>query len=107
MLSRENTIKLVQSFAREIKGTGINLKKVYLYGSYAKNEQKEFSDIDVAIIADEFTGFGFEDIKYFVNIHLKKNYYLIQPKTYPPEYFEKGDPFIDEIKKTGIGIDFE
>ncbi len=30
--------------------------------------------------------------------------FVIETKTYPTDYFEKGDPFIDEIKKTGIEI---
>ena len=105
MFTQKYTIELVRAFANELKNAGISLKKVYLYGSYAKNKQDESSDIDVAIAADEFTGFGFEDLKYFVDIHLKKNYYLIQPKTYQTDYFENGDPFIDEIIKTGIKIE--
>jgi hypothetical protein len=28
----------------------------------------------------------------------------IEPKTYPTDYFQEGDPFIEEIKNTGIEI---
>ena len=76
---------------------------VILFGSYAKNTQHEFSDIDLALAADEFTGVGFIDIKLFVKI--LKNFINIQPRTYSTEDFYKGDPFIEEIKKTGIEIE--
>ncbi|MBI4646345.1 MAG: nucleotidyltransferase domain-containing protein [Bacteroidia bacterium] len=56
MVTQNVIIETVKNFASEIKNSGINLKKVYLFGSYAKNQQKEHSDIDVALVADEFTG---------------------------------------------------
>ncbi|MCH8317422.1 MAG: nucleotidyltransferase domain-containing protein [Bacteroidetes bacterium] len=106
MLTRETAIKRVTNFAKEIKANGLNLKKVILFGSYAKNQQHQWSDIDVVLVADEFIGFGFEDMKHFVNINIKNNYYIIQTNTYPTDYFDKGDPFINEIKRTGIEIKF-
>ncbi len=83
---------------------GLKLDKVILFGSYAHNLQNDSSDIDVALVSDEFTGFGFEDRKLFSKINIKKEYIDIETKTYPTEYFEKGDPFIEEIMKTGIEI---
>jgi len=47
---------------------------------------------------------SFIDRDYFAGITIKNEYMLIETKTYPTDYFEKGDPFIDEIKKTGIEI---
>ena len=105
MLTQQTAINKVQLFAKEIKNTGLNLKKVILFGSYAKNKQQEYSDIDVALVADEFIGVGFEDIQLFVNT--LTHYIYIQPKTYQTVYFEQGDPFIEEIKRTGIEIKFE
>jgi hypothetical protein len=58
----------------------------------------------VALVADEFIGIGFEDAKYTAAINIKKPYISIEIKTYPTDYFKKGDPFINEIKKTGIEI---
>lgn len=102
MLTQQTAINTVQLFAQEIKKSGLHLKKVILFGSYAKNTQQQYSDIDVALVADEFTGFGFSDIQLFANT--LTNYCYIQPKTYTTKYFKKGDPFITEIKKYGIEI---
>ncbi len=102
MFNKKTAIKLVELFAKDVKKSGLNLKKIILFGSYAKNQQHKWSDIDVAMVADEFIGVGFEDIKLFVKT--LRNYITIQPRTYPTDYFKKGDPFIDEIKKTGIEI---
>jgi len=102
MVTKEAAIKSVESLAKDIKNSGINLRKVILYGSFAKDKQNEDSDIDVALVADEFTGAGFIDIQLFVKYLI--NYIRVQPRTYSTDYFEEGDPFIDEIKKSGIEI---
>lgn len=104
MLTKRIVVKKVEEFAGELITKGIHLKKVFLFGSYATNKQKRFSDIDVALVADEFCGVGYEDMKLFSEINNKKPYIYIETKTYPTKYFIKGDPFIDEIKKTGIEI---
>jgi len=104
MLTQKAAINKVKSFAEELKKAGIRLQKVILYGSYSQNRQHQWSDIDVALVADEFTGNGFEDTKYFARINNKKPYIIIEAKTYPSSYYLESDPFIDEIKRTGIEI---
>lgn len=104
MLTTKNAIETVQAFPKEIIASGVQLDKVILFGSYAKNKQQPNSDIDVALAAKNFIGVGFEDGKYFARIHIKDQYIDIQPQTFSAAYFEQGDPFIDEIKRTGIEI---
>lgn len=102
LLDRETAINRSKEFVHEIISLKLNLRRAFLFGSYVRNLQTEWSDIDIALIADEFTGFGYEDRKYFAKINILKPYSMIQTKTYATEYFEKGDPFIEEIIKTGI-----
>ncbi len=106
MVTKKSAIKTVTAFARELKQQGISLRKVFLFGSYAENRQHQWSDIDVALVADEFINFGYEDMKRFISILTKKNYASIQPRTYSTSYFKKGDPFIDEVIKAGVEIRF-
>jgi predicted nucleotidyltransferase len=39
----------------------VNIDKAYLYGSYSTKEITEDSDIDIAIISDDFSGDQFKD----------------------------------------------
>ena len=103
MLTRNAAIEIVNNYAREIKEQGVHLRTVILYGSFAKGTQHQWSDIDVALVADEFEGLP-TDIRYFATIAIKKPYIRIEPNTYPTDYFHESDPFIEEIKKTGIKI---
>jgi len=104
MLTQDAAIDTVYNYACDVQKHGVNLRNVFLYGSFAKGTQHEHSDIDVALVADEFIGFSFEDKKLFPYVGIKKPYIRIETKTYPTDYFNQGDPFIEEIKKTGIKI---
>ncbi len=105
MLNQKSAIERVKNFASEVMQSGVKLNRVILYGSYANGKPHTWSDIDVALVADEFTGHGFDDTAYFARINNKKPYLLIEAKTFPTAYFKNGDPFIDEIKRTGIAIE--
>ena len=104
MLTRNAAIKTVNNYANEVNKTGVNLRKVILFGSFAKGTQHEWSDIDVALVADDFTGVGILDTPRFSRINLQTPYIRIEPITYPTDYFVESDPFIEEIKNTGIEI---
>jgi predicted nucleotidyltransferase len=104
MVGKQAVIKMVKQYAEDIKKQGVKLHTVILFGSYAQGRQREWSDIDVALVADEFTGVGFEDIKHFLDVTIQKPYLYIEPHMFNTIEFEKGNPFIDEIQKTGIVI---
>jgi uncharacterized protein len=98
-------IELVRQFVKELQNKGLHVRKVYLFGSYARNEQRPYSDIDVALVADEFESIAFLDLKYFIDISIKQSYTMLELHTYNTAYFQEGDPFInEEIKPKGIVI---
>ena len=102
MVTQQAAITLTRNFIKDICDIGINLRKAYLFGSFAEHRQHEHSDIDLALVADEFIGVGPVDIKLFVQV--LRNYTLIHTKTYSTAEFEEGIPFLDEIKRTGLEL---
>lgn len=46
-----------------LKSTGMDIHEAYLFGSAATDRGDENSDIDLAIVSKEFTGFPFFDVK--------------------------------------------
>lgn len=84
----------------------IKIKKVILFGSYAKGEVSEGSDIDIAIISPELgkspllEKLDLYEWRYDSNITND-----IQPVPISEEEYECADNFfINEIRKTGIDI---
>lgn len=106
MDTQRAVINNIKRFVWDVKQSGIHLHRVILYGSYAQNKQQKWSDIDIALVADEFKSIGFEDVKLFSGILCKYAALNIQPRTYNTNDFSiDKDPFVEEILKTGIEIE--
>lgn len=102
MLTREIAIATVKEFLAKCKEQNIIFSKVILFGSVVNGIITPTSDIDVMLVSDQF---GYSRLKNAqLIVRIQKHYYLIEAHTYPTEYFEKGDPFINEVLKTGIEI---
>jgi predicted nucleotidyltransferase len=102
MFTQADCIEYSQSFINKIKAKGINLKYAKLFGSFSKHTQNNDSDIDILLVADEFSGIGFLD-----NALIYQELYefpMINIKTYTSEDYQKGDPLIVEINRTGIEL---
>ena len=105
MLTQKSVISQLKEMANEIKLSGVHLTKMVLFGSYSRNEQHKWSDIDVAVVADEFSGIGFDDVGLFARTLVKRSSLQIQPRTYNTKNFTPDyDPFVEEILRTGIEI---
>lgn len=97
------TIKnIVKKYALLLK-ENIKVKSVYLFGSYANNKATEYSDIDVAVISDKFSGDPVDDMVYLMRF--RRNLDLrIEPHPFSTKDFDKTNPFVKEIINTGIKI---
>lgn len=94
----------MRDFVKRVNSEGVSLKKAVLFGSYANNSQTKYSDIDIALVADEFSGLPSEDVKLFLKA--MRHHYMVQPQTYNTKNFSPAkDPFVAEILKTGIVIE--
>ena len=100
MLTQQTALAQVRAFAEEIRQLNVPLRQAILFGSHARNEQREESDIDVALVADTFTGASFVDIAQFALLFGR--YTRLEVHTFPTSKFDEGGPLIEEIKRTGI-----
>jgi uncharacterized protein len=81
----------------------IHIIKTILFGSYAKGNFNEWSDIDLSLVSNNFHVIRFNDIeairKYKFGI-----YYSISPMPYREEDFTSDGLFVKAIIETGIKI---
>lgn len=99
----DSAIKLIKRYIRELKNNNIPIQKAFIFGSHAKGNPKEESDIDIALVSVAFTGDRFEDRRKIVPFRRKIDS-RIEPIPFRPEDFQKGGILIDVIKKTGKAI---
>ncbi len=106
MLTQKTAIKTVENFIKEVKASGIHVRRAVLFGSYAHGKPHKWSDIDLALVADEFK--GVDDSRYFARIRRKSDYLDISARTYNTKEFTPSiDPFVEVIMEKGIEINLK
>jgi len=93
---------IAQQYANAVKKDFL-LRQMFLFGSTAAGTAGEDSDIDIAVIADDFTGDAVEDTFRLMKTRRKIDL-RIEPHAFLPSDFHAGNPFAAEIMRTGIRI---
>ncbi len=103
-MARKNALALraARAFMRDVQRTGIRLTDAYLFGSYAKGTAHPNSDIDMALISPDFTGWV-DDFTRIQNALVARDP-RIEYVLYNPAQFRRAGPLTHEIKTTGISL---
>ena len=96
-------ISIIKQFIQEAAKDKINISQAILFGSYAKGTNHEYSDIDVAVVSEDFEGTRFYDNQKLFDAKYNTS---IDLETHPfrPEDFTPDDLFVKEIISYGIRI---
>jgi predicted nucleotidyltransferase len=81
----------------------LGIKKVYLFGSFAKGKERDESDIDIALVLENMPDF-FSIQKQLMRLRRKIDL-RIEPHPIKEQDFNSMNPFAYEIEKTGIEIE--
>ena len=104
MAKNIDKIKLIiEKYIEVVKKNKINVEKVYLFGSYARGTATEDSDIDIAIISNDFKGDRFVDRRLLVPLRRQIDW-RIEPIPFRPEDFHEYHPLAVEIIRNGIEL---
>jgi len=80
----------------------IRVAEAYLFGSFAHGENTEYSDIDIALVSEDFTGVRYLDIKKMgrivrdIDCRIEIHSFSMQDKS--------NSMFLAEIIRTGIRV---
>ena len=102
MFTKRIAVQQIKDLIVEINKTGIKPKRAMLFGSVAKEKTHKYSDIDVAIWADEFCGSPTFD--YELILKSLRNFPDIELHTFNTNDTKDNHPFVEEIEKSGIEI---
>jgi len=100
-MDKTNALKIAQAYADEVK-TRFDYEKIILFGSYAKGNFNEDSDIDIAVIFLDYNNRidrQVELMKLTRNIDSR-----IEPHPFRENEFNLSNPIVSEIVKYGEEI---
>ncbi len=104
MFTRKAVREITLGFLAELKTKGFNPTKAILFGSYAKGNPHNHSDIDLAVWDEKFTGCLPIDIEQLHEVK-RKFHPLLEVHTFHTTDTHENNPFICEILKNGIVIE--
>lgn len=95
--------EILKKYVFELEKKQIRINSAFLFGSYVKGNYTEWSDIDIALVSDDFEGISFFDRKKIARVTLDTDS-RISPFPYNTKDFTEEDFFVKEILKTGVKI---
>ncbi len=95
-----STNAIIKRYLKALEEDNIHVSQAVLFGSRAKKEGDQWSDIDIAIVSENFEGNRFSDRARIRKTTLSVSSDL-SPIPFRPEDFAPNDPFVREILSTG------
>ena len=93
----------IDNYLHALSRNNIPIKEAILFGSYARGNYQEWSDIDIALVSDIFVGNRIDDKDKIRKITLSISS-EIEVIPFSPNDFNLQNPFVKEILKTGIRL---
>lgn len=93
--------RIAERYAAELEKIGIRPQRVILYGSYAKGQAREDSDIDFIVISEDLKGMNVRERLELLGIAAGRVFEPIEAIGYTPEELDanKKETFLEEIAK--------
>jgi predicted nucleotidyltransferase len=102
-MDKAAALDTIARFRKAIESRGINISKLILYGSYARGDYREGSDIDLILISEDFKN---HDYWSRIDILSEAIYDVFEPLEVvgftPEEWENKTSPLYDYAKQGEI-----
>lgn len=95
-------MQAARRFVRDVQRSGVHLQHAYLFGSYATGRAHRHSDIDIALVSPDFTGW-IDDLPK-IGDAMRQNDSRIEAVRFHPDTFVDENPLAWEVKKKGISL---
>jgi predicted nucleotidyltransferase len=101
-MDKNDAINLSRTYVEKVKQNHIDVLSAWLFGSYAKGNYTDDSDIDIALVLPENTLSFDTDVKLMA---LRKgNEIMIETHIYSQNDFSTNMPVIKQIKQYGLRL---
>jgi len=94
-------LKIVKDFARALRDGGVRPSKMILYGSFARDDWHEWSDIDLVVVSEDFVGMGYWERIDALTEAIYKLREPIEAVAKTPEEWEDGESLIVQYARQG------
>ena len=94
----EKIVEISKNYLSILQKNNVRFTRAYLFGSYLKGNQNEFSDIDIAIFSEKWLPSKFDALQYLMKLRRKVD---LRVEPHPFEESESDEPIVKEILQMG------
>jgi len=103
-MDKNDALRISREYLNRLKKSDIGFSEAYLFGSYAKGNQHDNSDIDIAIVLKDNVNHTFDtDVQLMINRRGEET--MIEPHAFSKDEFDYNLPIVYQILKYGIKIE--
>jgi predicted nucleotidyltransferase len=103
-MDKIEAIKISKKYLQKLKNTDLMFSEAWLFGSYARGNQHEDSDIDIAIVLRDEGSHSFETEVKLMTIREGEET-RIEPHAFTKNEFDNNIPIVNQIIKYGMRLD--
>jgi predicted nucleotidyltransferase len=98
-MDQKQLLTKIKKFKNALARHGVRAKKILLFGSWARNTQREDSDIDLIVISQDFKGKGYWKRIDLLSQAVYDVFMPIEAIALTPEEWEKDETWIGSYAK--------
>jgi len=103
-MDKSEALRISKGYFRRVQSSELGFSEAWLFGSYAKGNQHDNSDIDIAIVLKDNVNHTFETEVRLMVIR-KGDETLIEPHAFSKDEFNGNVPIVSQITKYGERIE--
>ena len=103
-MDKIDALKIIKRYLNRVRKSDIEFTEAWLFGSYAKGNQHENNDIDIAIVLKDNVAHTFETEVKLMVIRKRGDETFIEPHAFTKEEFDRRVPIVDQITRYGERI---
>jgi uncharacterized protein len=103
-MDKNDAIRISKGYLQKLRNSNLGFAEAYLFGSFAKGNQHDNSDIDIAIVLKDNVNHTFDtDVQLMVVRNGEET--IIEPHAFTKDEFDYKIPIVNQILKYGIKIE--
>jgi len=103
-MDKDAAIKLIKNYLIKVRKSKIEISEAWLFGSFARGNNHENSDIDLAIVLAK-NNKTFETEVKLMTLRTGEET-LIEPHAFNKDEFEMNSPLVYQILQSGLRLSF-
>ncbi|MFO7723390.1 MAG: nucleotidyltransferase domain-containing protein [Bacteroidales bacterium] len=102
-MDKNDAVRLSKNYLKRLKKSNVCFSEAWLFGSYAKGNQHDDSDIDIAIVLEDGNSNSFDTEVQLMTVRRGEET-RIEPHAFTKEEFSLNIPIVKQILDHGLRI---